>query len=98
MSLQRVCHSKWAQSRAGLVLLIGGLLRFAACSNLAQDAYTVLGTRLRYLYERRNLRATLFGRKLGDEKYSQGLIATDFGGNVTLAPPRTYGLGLNCSF
>ncbi|MCC2656345.1 MAG: outer rane receptor protein [Panacagrimonas sp.] len=66
--------------------------------NLEQDAYWVWGARVGYRYEPWRLRATLFGRNLGDEKYSQGLIATDFGANVTLAAPRTYGLQLDWSF
>ena len=66
--------------------------------NLAQDAYWVWGARVAYRYEPWKLRATLFGRNLGDEKYSQGLIATDFGANVTLAPPRTCGLMVDWSF
>ena len=74
---------------------------FYASSNseeLSQDSYRVFGARVSYLYARWGVRATLFGRNLGDEKYSQGLIATDFGGNVTLAAPRTYGLRLNWDF
>ena len=63
--------------------------------NLAQDKYTVWGGRVSYRYDRWGLRATVFGRNLGDEKYSQGLIATDFGANVTLAAPRTVGLLLD---
>jgi iron complex outermembrane receptor protein len=66
--------------------------------NLAQDAYTLLGARLGYLYAPWGLRATLFGRNLTDKQYSQGLIATDFGANYTLAPPLTYGLRLNWDF
>ena len=66
--------------------------------NLAQDPYWVWGARIGYRHARTGLRATVFGRNLGDEKYSQGLIATDFGANVTLAAPRTYGLQLDWSF
>ncbi len=74
---------------------------FYASSNdprFAQPEYTIYGARLGYLYAPWGLRATLFGRNLGDEKYTQGLIATDFGGNFTLAPPVTYGLRLNWDF
>ena len=66
--------------------------------NLEQARYRVFGAHLSYLYARWGLSATLFGRNLADEKYSQGLIATDFGANVTLAAPRTYGLRLNWEF
>lgn len=66
--------------------------------NLAQEAYTVFGARLSYLYQPWDLRLTVFGRNLGDEKYSQGLIATDFGANVTLAAPVTYGLRVGLDF
>ncbi|THD01844.1 hypothetical protein B1810_17740 [Panacagrimonas perspica] len=66
--------------------------------NLAQKSYTVYGARVSYRYEPWNLRATLFGRNLGDEKYSQGMIATDFGANVTLAAPLTYGLRFDWAF
>lgn len=63
-----------------------------------QPAYTLYGARVSYLYVPWQLRATLFGRNLSDEKYSQGLIATDFGGNYTLAPPLTAGLKLALDF
>ncbi len=63
-----------------------------------QPAYTLYGARISYLYVPWRLRATLFGRNLSDEKYSQGLIATDFGGNYTLAPPLTAGLKLALDF
>ncbi|MGQ0699202.1 MAG: TonB-dependent receptor [Panacagrimonas sp.] len=66
--------------------------------NLSQENYTLFGARVSYLYVPWGLRATLLGRNLSDEKYSQGLIATDFGGNVTLAPPVTYGLRLSWDF
>jgi len=63
-----------------------------------QPAYTLYGARISYLYVPWRLRATVFGRNLSDEKYSQGLIATDFGGNYTLAPPLTVGLKLGVEF
>lgn len=63
-----------------------------------QPAYTLYGARLSYLYQPWQLRLTAFGRNLGDSQYTQGLIATDFGPNYSLAPPLTYGLRLNWDF
>ncbi|HEX4873160.1 MAG TPA: TonB-dependent receptor [Nevskiaceae bacterium] len=74
---------------------------FYAASNdprFDQPRYTVYGLRLSYLHRRSGLRLTAFGRNLGETLYSQGVIATDFGANTTLAPPRTLGLRLNWDF
>lgn len=67
-------------------------------ANLAQPGYTLYGAFASYAHRRSGVRATLTGRNLGNEKYSQGLIATDFGANVTLAPPLTVALQLGWSF
>ncbi len=67
-------------------------------ARFAQPAYTLYGARIGYFYAPWGLSVGLFGRNLTDEQHTQGLIATDFGPNFTLAPPRTYGLRVNLDF
>lgn len=71
---------------------------FYAASNdprFDQEEYTLYGARLSYLYRPWGLRLSAYGRNLSNVLYSQGLIATDFGTNYTLAPPRTVGVRLS---
>ena len=60
-----------------------------------QPGYTLYGAGVGYRYQPWGLTLSGFGRNLGNRQYSQGLIATDFGSNYSLAPPVTYGLRLN---
>lgn len=60
-----------------------------------QSDYTLFGARIGYRYQPWGLGITGFGRNLGNKQYTQGLIATDFGPNYSLAPPITYGVRLN---
>ncbi len=60
-----------------------------------QADYTLFGARIGYRYQPWGLGITGFGRNLGNKQYTQGLIATDFGPNYSLAPPITYGVRLN---
>lgn len=74
---------------------------FYAASNTErseQSSYQIFGGRMSYLYEAWNLRLTVFGKNIGDKKYTTGSLPTDFGNLVTLAPPLTYGLRLNWDF
>ena len=61
----------------------------------SQSSYVLFGARAGYRYQPWGLGVTLFGRNLGNKQVTQGLIATDFGPNYTLAPPITYGVRLN---
>lgn len=63
-----------------------------------QDGYQVIGARLSYLYEPWNFRVTVFGKNIGDERYSHSYVVTDFGRNEYRAPLSTYGLRLNWEF
>ncbi len=63
-------------------------------SNAEQKAYSLVGARVSYLYERWNLRATIFGNNVTDEKYQIGVLQADFGTNVSYGSPVTYGLRL----
>lgn len=60
-----------------------------------QAGYTLFGARIGYRYQPWGLSLTGYGRNLGNRQYTQGLIATDFGPNYSLAPPITYGVRLN---
>lgn len=66
--------------------------------NLDQKSYGLVGARVSYLYDRWQLRATLFGSNLADKLYTTGNIAQDFGGNFTVAPGRVVGLRLDWDF
>jgi iron complex outermembrane receptor protein len=66
--------------------------------NSRQAAYTVAGAHASFEYEPWNLRTTLYGRNLKNQKYSQGEIGTDFGTNVTLASPRVFGANLELRY
>jgi iron complex outermembrane recepter protein len=61
----------------------------------SQPGYVLFGARAGYRYQPWGLGVTLFGRNLGNKQVTQGLIATDFGPNYSLAPPITYGMRLN---
>ena len=64
-------------------------------ARFAQSSYTLYGARIGYRYQPWGLSITGYGRNLGGQQYTQGLIATDFGPNYSLAPPITYGVRLN---
>jgi iron complex outermembrane receptor protein len=63
-----------------------------------EDAYTVVGARVSYLYEPWHLRLTAFGRNLTDEYYNIARFPTDFGTSDSRAAPRMYGLRLNWDY
>lgn len=63
-----------------------------------QGRYDLLGARISYLYEPWGLRATVFGNNILDEYYSIGVLQADFGTNVSLGAPVTYGLRLAWDF
>lgn len=84
---------------AGDVYYNGGFYFAASNTSVSkQEAYTTYGARASYLYDPWQLRVTIFGRNLGNEKYAAGNLPTDFGNQYTLAPPRTYGVRLNWDF
>lgn len=63
-----------------------------------QDAYDLVGLRVSYLYEPWKLRGTIYGNNILDEKYQIGILQADFGTNVSLGSPVTYGLRLSWEF
>lgn len=63
-----------------------------------EKAYGVLGARVSYLYEPWNLRATVFGKNILDERYNYSRFCNDFGGLDAVAPPAVYGMRLNWEF
>ena len=63
-----------------------------------QAAYWLFGSRLSYLYEAWDLRATLGVRNLTNEFYSAGFFATDYGVQPNWAAPRAYNLQLSWNF
>lgn len=77
----------------------GGFFYTAQNTDVArQDAYYLLNAHAGYLYDPWKLRVTLFGQNLNNRVYSYAEFTADFGTNVTLAPPRTYGVRLNWDF
>ena len=63
-----------------------------------QSAYTTLGVRASYLWERHDLRTTLFVDNATDEFYTTGTLILDPGMLATLGMPRTIGLKLQYTF
>lgn len=63
-----------------------------------EDAYIVANARISYLYESWNLRTTVFGRNITDEKYNYGRFHVDFGTADYLAPGASYGIKFNWQF
>ncbi|MGJ8669973.1 MAG: TonB-dependent receptor [Oceanococcus sp.] len=63
-----------------------------------QESYWLFGSRLSYLYEPLDLRATLGVRNLTNEFYSAGFFATDYGVQPNWAAPRSYNLQLSWHF
>ncbi len=64
----------------------------------AQDPYGVIGARVSYLYAPWNARVTVFGKNIGNERYSNSIFTTDFGRNEARAPLAIYGIRLNWDF
>jgi iron complex outermembrane receptor protein len=67
-------------------------------SSAEQTAYSLVGARVSYLYDRWNLRITAFGSNVLDEKYQIGVLQADFGTNVSYGAPVTYGLRLSWEY
>ncbi|MES0873308.1 hypothetical protein [Sinimarinibacterium thermocellulolyticum] len=63
-----------------------------------EDAYQVVNARVSYLYDPWNLRTTVFGRNITDEKYNYGRFHVDFGTADYLAPGASYGIKFNWQF
>lgn len=63
-----------------------------------QPTYRVFNAHLSYLYDPWNLRLTVFGNNLNNEKYSAGVFQNDFGFLSYLSPPLMYGVKANWSF
>lgn len=66
--------------------------------NVIQDGYGLLGARLSYLYEKFNLRATLYGKNITGEDYNIGFFQTDFGTMAGRAPEASYGVRVNWDY
>lgn len=63
-----------------------------------QESYDLVGARISYLYTPWQLRGTLFGNNILDEKYTIGVLQADFGTNISLGSPATYGVKLKWEF
>ncbi|RNL65570.1 TonB-dependent receptor [Zhongshania marina] len=66
--------------------------------NLTHDAYTLVNARIGYLYTPWNIRATLFGRNVMNERYYIGKYQNDFGILSNRAYQAQYGLRLGWQF
>ncbi|HKY93015.1 MAG TPA: TonB-dependent receptor [Nevskiaceae bacterium] len=71
---------------------------YDAQNSVKEDRYSLLDARVSYLHEPWNLRVTLFGHNLTDEKYHVGILQNDFGKLSTVAYPAQYGVQLNWDF
>ncbi|MGQ0622886.1 MAG: TonB-dependent receptor [Panacagrimonas sp.] len=71
---------------------------YDAFNTVEEKAYTLVNARISYLHAPWNLRTTLFGKNLLDERYHVQQFQTDFGINKTLAAPVEYGLRLTWEF
>ncbi|MDP9139614.1 MAG: TonB-dependent receptor [Pseudomonadota bacterium] len=67
-------------------------------ANSFEDSYRIVNGRVSYLHAPWNLRVTVFGENLIDERYRLAQFHTDFGRADTLAPPVTAGVRLNWEF
>ncbi|HKY90306.1 MAG TPA: TonB-dependent receptor [Nevskiaceae bacterium] len=63
-----------------------------------EGAYTTLGAHASWTYDPWNLKLTVFGHNLTDEKYVMTLAESDFGTGVVLAPPAIYGVRARWTF
>ena len=63
-----------------------------------EKAYGVMGARISYFYENWNLRTTVFGTNILNEKYNVSRFPNDFGGVDAIAPPAIYGVRVNWDF
>ena len=63
-----------------------------------EPAYALLNARVSYLYAPWDLRVTVFGSNLTDERYNVQQFHTDFGRADQLAPPVSYGLRINWNY
>jgi iron complex outermembrane receptor protein len=64
----------------------------------SQPSYYLINAHVGYLYEPWKTRITAFAANLNNRAYSFSGFQADFGTNITLAPPRTYGVRLNWDF
>ncbi|WP_281783689.1 TonB-dependent receptor [Sinimarinibacterium flocculans] len=71
---------------------------YDAGNTVAQARYTLFGGQLSYLHERSDVRVTLFGENLTNERYYTYRLPIDFGVLARLAPPRGYGVRLGWEF
>ena len=71
---------------------------YDAFNTVEEKAYTLMNARISYLHAPWNLRITLFGKNVLDERYHFQQFQTDFGVTKTLAAPREMGVRLNWDF
>lgn len=93
LGLHQTLDTRWGPVEVGAdVYYNGGFFYNAQNTDHArQKEYSLLNARVSYTYEPWNLKLTVFGQNLDDETYSYSQFTADFGTNITLAPPRTYG-------
>jgi len=63
-----------------------------------QKSYQTLDGQISYLHQRSNVRVTLLGKNLTDERYQLTQFHTDAGVQAVLAPPLTLGVMLDWTF
>lgn len=65
---------------------------------MEQPSFGLIGAYMTYTYDPMGLKFRVYGRNLTDEFYTNGLLATDFGTNYAVAPPRQYGVSVGWTF
>ncbi len=84
----------------GASVFFSGDLYFQAQNHAPsyQDSYYVVDVQLSYLHHPSNMRVTLLGKNLSDERYAMTQFHTDAGVQEFLAPPRHWGVRFDWSF
>jgi iron complex outermembrane receptor protein len=63
-----------------------------------QSSYTLLNASIGWVSSDDNYGIKLWGKNLEDEVYASQLAATELGGAMSVAPPRTYGITVDIGF
>ena len=69
-----------------------------AQNRIRQNAYGLLDASLGWASASGNLSVKVWGKNLGNEKYSLQYDAVNFGDNIVAAPPRTWGVTLGARY
>lgn len=63
-----------------------------------QPGYGVINARASYIYDPWQLRVSVYGKNIANERYSNALVLTDFGRLEARAPLSHYGIRVNWNY